>query len=101
MSPRNLWTGQFSAPGLLPSSSSFSMLEPVSEENSVIQIGNVEVSGSLRPGSTSSSSFESTDSTSADSDSMTGYGISMRIGDLALETAVDLSVDRELLVPKT
>ena len=98
VSPRNLWTGQFSSPGFLPVPSSFSMIEPVTEENSSVQIGSVEVSGALRPRTANSStSLESVD---ASSEGGAGYGISMRVGDVALETAVDLSVDRDLLVPK-
>ena len=99
MSPRNLWTGQFSSPGLLPSASSFSMLEAVEEGNNPIQIGSVEVSGALRPSSIGGSARDGDLSSESPEDSA-GYGVSVRVGDVALETALDLSVDRELLVPK-
>ena len=74
MSPRNLWTGQFSSPGLLPSASSFSMLEAVEEGNNPIQIGSVEVSGALRPSSIGGSARDGDLSSESPEDSA-GYGV--------------------------
>ncbi len=100
ISPRNLWTGQFSTPELLPGSLSFNVIEPVVETSPSLQIGGVEVSGALRSSTSNSPSHETADSSSASSESGAGYGISMRVGDVALQTAVDLRVDPDLLVPK-
>lgn len=98
--PRSLWTGQFSSARFLPPSSSFSAIEPVVEPNPSIQIGSVEVSGGLRPRTTTSSNRDGSDLASLNSESSLGYGLSMRVGDVALNTAVDLDVDPHL-VPQT
>ncbi len=94
--PRSLWTGQFSSVRSLPASSSFSAIEPIVEPNPPIQIGSVEVSGGLRPSAISNLPFEGADSASAIPESGVGYGISMRMGDVSLNTAVDLGLDSQL-----
>lgn len=98
--PRSLWTGQFSSARFLPPSSSFSAVEPIIEPNPPIQIGSVEVSGALRSGTMNNPSLDGSDSASTTPEGGVGYGISMRVGDVALNTAVDLGVDPQL-VPQT
>lgn len=93
--PRSLWTGQFSPSGrLLPPASRFLAQEPSSEEKNALQIGALEVSGSLRPNLAGSSKEGTT------ADGGAGYGLSVKMGDVSLQTAVDLAVDPQL-VPKT
>lgn len=99
IAPRSLWTGQFSSVRILPEASSFSASEPIVETNPPLNIGGVEVSGALR-------SVVSTPSLEPEPDAETseggaGYGVSMRVGDVAVNTAVDLGVDSDSLVPKT
>ena len=90
---RNLWTGQFSSVArFLPASSSLIAQEPLPQQNPAIQIGNLELSGSLRPGAANNPSVE--DSSHSEG---AGYGISVRMGDLALRTALDLEVDTQLV----
>lgn len=94
--PKNLWTAQFSSTGkYLPPPSSFSVEEPEPETTKPIQIGNMEVSGGLRAGTGMVQTPEGTPS----DEGVAGYGISVKMGDLALKTAVDLAVD-PTLVPK-
>ncbi|HPT83153.1 MAG TPA: hypothetical protein PLM25_04630 [Limnochordia bacterium] len=87
---RSLWTGQFSPTGrLLPSALSFVAQEPV-QERSAIQIGGLELSGELRAAVPEG----------PNADVAAGYGLSVKMGDVSLQTAVDLAVDPHL-VPKT
>lgn len=97
--PRNLWTGQFTSPRILPPSSSFVPAESLLATNPSIQIGGLEVSGSLRASNLGSQSMETSDSADSE-EAAAGYGVSMRVGDVALSTAVDLGVDSQL-VPKS
>lgn len=98
--PLSLWTGQFSSTRFLPASSSFKASEPTVEVGPSLQIGGVEVSGGLRQ-VTSAPSLDPAESNTEVSDSGAGYGVLMRVGDVALNTALDLGVDRDSLVPKT
>ncbi len=89
---RNLWTGQASSvPRFFPSPSSLVVEEPQTEQNIPIQIPGVELSGALRPVTSSTQSVEGSSASSPEGGA--GYGISVRVGDLALKTAVDLGVD--------
>ncbi len=97
--PRSLWTGQFSSDRFLPPASSFSVSDSVVEPHLPLHIAGVEVIGSLRPIS-SIVSLEP-ESNAEISESGAGYGVSMRVGDVALNTVVDLGVDSDSLVPKT
>lgn len=99
VAPRNLWTGQFSSPRFLPPASSFVPAESLLGSNPSIQIGGLEVSGSLRASNLGSQSREVPESGDSE-EAEAGYGISMRVGDVALSTTVDLGVDSQL-VPKT
>ncbi len=89
--PKNLWTGQFAQTKQLPATSSIVVQEKQeSEENlQVLQLGGIEVSGGLR------SSFGSPSAEDEDgwAEAGAGYGISVKVGELALKTAVDLAVD--------
>lgn len=90
LEPRNLWTGQFSSVArILPASSSFVAQEPQQPQGSAIQLGNIEVSGALRPVTGSEDS----------EDGGAGYGLSVKMGDVALQTGLDLAVD-EALIPR-
>ena len=88
--PRNLWTGQFSpVTRLLPSASSFVARQLPPEQNLPISLGGVEVTGALRPAPAGSqASLESSGSIMTEG---AGYGISLRMGDVALRT--DLALD--------
>ena len=102
ISPRNLWTGQYSSTRFLPPASSFRADESVAETSLPIQIGGVEVSGALRPGTTNPVSvLDRSDPDEETVEGTAGYGVSMRLGDVSLQTAVDLGVDRDSLVPRT
>lgn len=89
--PRSLWTGQFSSAfRLLPPAFSLVAQEPEAEQATPLQIGNLEVVGALRatpPGEGSGS------------EGGAGYNLSVKVGDVSLQTAVDLAVDPQL-VPK-
>ena len=88
--PRNLWTGQFSpVTRLLPAASSFVARQLPPEQNLPISLGGVEVTGALRPAPAGSqASLESSSSITTEG---AGYGISLRMGDVALRT--DLALD--------
>lgn len=89
--PRSLWTGQFSSSAFLPPSSSFSVQGQSEDERTAFQIGGLEVSGALRPGGVLGSSSEAGGVEGA------GYGLSVKMGDVSLQTAVDLAVDPQLV----
>lgn len=88
--PRNLWTAQNSSvTRYLPPASYLSWEEPSAEASDVLQIGGLEVSAALRQGA-------QTDQAAEQIGGGAGYGISMKMGDLALQTAIDLAVDPDL-----
>lgn len=90
--PRSLWTGQLSSTThYLPPPSSLVAPEPAPDQSTPLQVGGLEVRGALRPG-------QPLDDSSA-ADAVAGYGISVKMGDLALKTAVDVAVDQQL-IPK-
>lgn len=96
--PRNLWTGQFSQVRNLPPSSSIVVQqneEQYEEEQPMFQLGGIEISGGLR------ASFADAHDADEDGSGETGagYGISLKMGELALKTAVDLAVHPSL-IPK-
>ncbi|MDI9440584.1 MAG: hypothetical protein GX101_06135 [Firmicutes bacterium] len=92
--PRNLWTAHlFQAKNLPPSSSIvFQTEEEPEQEHPMFNLGGIEVSGGLRAAMA--------DPEDEAEEGIAGYGISLRMGELALKTAVDLAVDPSL-VPKT
>lgn len=86
LEPRTLWTGQTSSQiRNLPAYSSFIMHEPEPESGHLINIGGVEVSGGIRPVPSGTQPVENSPTTEGGA----GYGISLKVGDLALKTAVD------------
>lgn len=90
LEPRNLWTGQFSSiTRILPPSSSFSVQES-QVGTPAIQIGGLELSSTVRSNPESYLGQETTAS-----QENTGYGLSVRMGDVALQTALDLDVEEE------
>ncbi|HBG10243.1 MAG: hypothetical protein ACOX46_01470 [Limnochordia bacterium] len=93
---RNVWTGQFSSASRLlpPAISLVAQEEPQSEQVKPIQIGNLLVTGALRATPPGSSSLDG-----SASDGSAGYGLSVKVGDVSLQTAVDLALDPQL-VPK-
>lgn len=93
LEPRNLWTGQFSSvTRVLPPSSSFIAQEDRVQPMPSIQIGGLEVSSSVR---SHTDSYLGTESGQADVGP--GYGLSVRMGDVALQTALDLDIDTQLV----
>jgi len=88
---RSLWTGQFSSSSLLPPAFSVVAQESPAQELRPIQIGNLELSGALRAAPIEDEGGEG---------AAAGYGLSVKVGDVSLQTAVDLAVDPQL-VPKT
>lgn len=96
--PRNLWTGQFSQVRYLPPASSILVQEKEEpeENHQMFQLGGIEVRGGLRSGFGVSQS----DDEEGANEGGAGYGISVKMGELALKTAVDLAVDPSF-VPKS
>lgn len=91
--PKNLWTGHFTSEGrYLPPSNRFVAQESRSDSSNPIQLGGIEVSGALRA---VASEHESRDK-SEESQGGAGYGISVKMGDIALNTALDVAVDPAL-----
>lgn len=87
--PRNLWTGQFSTTTpFLPPSSSFLAQDPLPQQRSALQLGTFDVDAGLRA---------PMDGSSAEA---AGYGLSVRMGDVSLNTSVDVDVDEESTEPK-
>ncbi len=95
--PKNLWTGQYSGAKYLPPTSSIVVREKEEpeENHQMFQLGGIEVSGGLRAGFTAPHS----DDEEGTAEGGAGYGISVKMGELALTTAVDLAV--ESFVPKS
>lgn len=91
--PKNLWTGHFTSEGrYLPPSNRLVAQESRSDSSNPIQLGGIEVSGALRA---VASEHESRDK-SEESQGGAGYGISVKMGDIALNTALDVAVDPAL-----
>lgn len=92
---RGVWTGQFSsAARLLPPAFSLVAQDSVKEQTIPIQIGGLELSSSLRATAPANSTLDG-----SVSEGGAGYGLSVKMGDVSLQTAVDLAVDPQL-VPK-
>lgn len=91
--PRNLWTGQFSpVTRTLPPSSSIVAQESLAEQSRPLSLGGFEVTTALRPApSGSQSSIESSSSSTAEGG---GYGIALRMGDVALRTDLALNPEK-------
>ncbi len=92
--PKNLWTGHFTSEGrYLPPSNRLIAQEPTLDSpQNPIQLGAIEVSGALRALTTDNEPRDKQD----DSQSGAGYGILVKMGDLALNTALDVAVDPTL-----
>jgi hypothetical protein len=86
LEPRSLWTGHVSSQVRnLPPSSSLLVQAPEPEPNTSIHIGGIEVSGGIRPVPSGTQPSEKAPPTEGGA----AYGISVKLGDLALKTAVD------------
>jgi len=93
---RSLWTGQLSSSvRLLPPAQSLVAEETAAQEpQAPIQIGSLVLNGALRAYPSNTPSWQN-----LESDGSAGYGLSLKVGDVSLQTAVDLAVDPQL-VPK-
>ena len=86
LEPRSLWTGQVSSQVRnLPPYSSFVVQEPEPEPSPSINFGGIEVTGGIRPVPSGTQPVEN----SPVIEGGAAYGISVKVGDLALKTAVD------------
>lgn len=86
LEPKSLWTGQVASQVRnLPPSSSFVVPNPEPDLDPSINIGGIELSGGIRPVPSGTQPLEDSPATEGGA----AYGISVKLGDLALKTAVD------------